>query len=139
MHDTVELVVAELAADAVTHGRIPGRDAELRLSRNTEGARVRVEVSDARGERLPVPAPDGEPLAGGGRGLALVSALVEEWGVAERPGTAVRAPAGRGPATPRAPGPTRHAASPRRRRHGARPTTSRCGTRAGANRSTGGA
>ncbi|MFD0211393.1 ATP-binding protein [Streptomyces hirsutus] len=86
VHDTVELVVAELAANAVTHGRVPGRDAELRLSRNADGTRLRVEVSDVRGERLPVPAPDGGPLTEGGRGLALVAALAEEWGVAERPG-----------------------------------------------------
>ncbi|MGY0069236.1 ATP-binding protein [Streptomyces sp. QTS137] len=85
VHDTVELVVAELAANAVTHGRVPGRDAELRLSRSADGARVRVEVSDVRGERLPVPAPDDGPLAEGGRGLTLVAALAEEWGVAERP------------------------------------------------------
>ncbi|CAM5385982.1 hypothetical protein SHIRM173S_09740 [Streptomyces hirsutus] len=86
VHDTVGLVVAELAANAVTHGRVPGRDAELRLSRNADGTRLRVEVSDVRGERLPVPASDGGPLAEGGRGLALVAALAEEWGVAERPG-----------------------------------------------------
>ncbi|MFF0112243.1 ATP-binding protein [Streptomyces prasinus] len=85
VHDTVELVVAELAANAVTHGRVPGRDAELRLSRNADGARVRVEVSDVRGERPPVPAAEGGPLTEGGRGgLALVGALAEEWGVAER-------------------------------------------------------
>ncbi|MHC3454012.1 ATP-binding protein [Streptomyces prasinus] len=39
VHDTVELVVAELAVNAVTHGRVPGRDAELRLSRSADGAR----------------------------------------------------------------------------------------------------
>ncbi|MEU0741030.1 ATP-binding protein [Streptomyces sp. NPDC006134] len=84
-HDAVELVVAELAANAVTHGRVPGRDAELRLIRDGE-VRVRVEVSDVRGERLPGPAPEGAPLADGGRGLVLVAALAEEWGVARRPG-----------------------------------------------------
>jgi anti-sigma regulatory factor (Ser/Thr protein kinase) len=104
-HDAVELVVAELAANAVTHGRVPGRDAELRLGQDGEG-RVRVEVSDVRGERLPVPAPEDRLLADGGRGLALVAALTEEWGVAGRPGApgktvwAVVA-AGRPPAPPR--------------------------------------
>ncbi|MFF8098760.1 ATP-binding protein [Streptomyces sp. NPDC016640] len=81
-HDSVELIVAELAANAVTHGRVPGRDAELRLSRE-DGGHVRVEVSDARGERLPEPRDAGED---GGRGLLLVAALAEEWGTAPRPG-----------------------------------------------------
>ncbi|MFE0572587.1 ATP-binding protein [Streptomyces albogriseolus] len=69
-HDAVELIVAELANNAVTHGRVPGRDAELRLSRE-DGGRVRVEVSDARGERLP-------ETRDAGTG--------EEWGTAPRPG-----------------------------------------------------
>ncbi|MHB9860571.1 ATP-binding protein [Streptomyces sp. YIM S03343] len=87
VHDTVELIVAELATNAVTHGRVPGRDAELRLGRNTAGGHVRVEVSDVRGERLPVLAPDDvPPLADSGRGLTLVAALAENWGVTERPG-----------------------------------------------------
>ncbi|MFJ4689801.1 ATP-binding protein [Streptomyces sp. NPDC088766] len=83
-NDAVELVVAELAANAVTHGLVPGRDAELRLSRE-DGGGVRVEVSDARGERLPETrnAGTGED---GGRGLLLVAALAEKWGTAPRPG-----------------------------------------------------
>ncbi|MFF8591347.1 ATP-binding protein [Streptomyces sp. NPDC015220] len=83
-HDAVELVVAELAANAVTHGLVPGRDAELRLSRE-EGGRVRVEVSDARGERLPEARETGAG-EGGGRGLLLVAALAKEWGTVRRPG-----------------------------------------------------
>lgn len=43
-HDAVTLVVAELAANAVIHGRIPGRDFELRLAHH--GGLVRVEVSE---------------------------------------------------------------------------------------------
>ncbi|MFH9573503.1 ATP-binding protein [Streptomyces sp. NPDC017230] len=85
VHDAVELVVGELAANAVTHGRVPGRDAELRLAHDGAG-RVLVEVSDVRGEGRPQLAPTGRPLAEDGRGLALVAALTEEWGVAERPG-----------------------------------------------------
>jgi anti-sigma regulatory factor (Ser/Thr protein kinase) len=90
VHDAVELVVAELAANAVTHGRVPGRDAELRLSREPEG-RVRVEVSDTRGERRPRTGPVGERTDGeadGGRGLLLVAALSVDWGVCERTGGA---------------------------------------------------
>ncbi|MBT2444144.1 ATP-binding protein [Streptomyces sp. ISL-36] len=92
-HDTVELVVAELAANAVTHGRVPGRDAELRLSAGDDG-HVRVEVSDTRGERQPVPVRDDSPDAeadanadaDGGRGLAIVTALATEWGTTTRAG-----------------------------------------------------
>ncbi|MFD8610414.1 ATP-binding protein [Streptomyces sp. NPDC059631] len=91
VHDTVELIVAELAANAVTHGRVPGRDAELRLSRRDGDDQVRIEVHDTRGERLPVvreACTDGDPAAeaDGGRGLVLVAALAKEWGVAPRPG-----------------------------------------------------
>ncbi|TXS30180.1 ATP-binding protein [Streptomyces sp. ms191] len=77
--DAVELVVAELASNAVRHGRVPGRDFELRL----ESARdhVRIEVSDPRAERAPRPAgcPDE-----GGYGLLLVEALATAWGVRSR-------------------------------------------------------
>ncbi|KES03769.1 regulatory protein [Streptomyces toyocaensis] len=83
-HDSVELVVAELTANAVTHGRVPGRDAELRLSREEDG-HVRVEVSDARGERLPE-ARDAGGEEDGGRGLVIVAALAKEWGTVPRPG-----------------------------------------------------
>ncbi|MGA5280656.1 ATP-binding protein [Streptomyces griseoincarnatus] len=71
-HDSVELIAAELAANAVTHGRVPGRDAELRLSR-VDGGYVRIEVSDARGERWPE-ARDSGSDEDGGRGLLLVAA-----------------------------------------------------------------
>jgi hypothetical protein len=37
-HDTVVLVVAELAANAVLHGRVPGRDFALALSFERTGA-----------------------------------------------------------------------------------------------------
>lgn len=83
-HDSVELIAAEPAANAATHGRIPDRDAELRLSRE-DGGHVRIEVSDARGERLPE-ARDAGSEEDGGRGLLLVAALAEKWGTAPRPG-----------------------------------------------------
>jgi anti-sigma regulatory factor (Ser/Thr protein kinase) len=74
-----------LAANAVTHGRVPGREFELRLAL-TDGT-VRIEVSDTRGERRP-PGPGDvkppEPLAGSGRGLLLVEALADRWTVLER-------------------------------------------------------
>lgn len=74
--------MAELAANAVGHGRVPGRDFELRLALVTGS--VRVEVTDTRAERRP-PAPDAVrvpgPLEAGGRGLALVDALADRWEV----------------------------------------------------------
>ncbi|AXL90779.1 hypothetical protein C4J65_22645 [Streptomyces sp. CB09001] len=73
-------VVAELAANAATHGRLPGRS--FRLTLYVIGATVRVEVTDTCGERMPAPQePDGD--AESGRGLLLVEALADRWGVAE--------------------------------------------------------
>ncbi|WP_031083344.1 ATP-binding protein [Streptomyces sp. NRRL WC-3549] len=85
VNDTVSLVVGELAANAVTHGLVPGRDVLLRLSR-AAGGRLRVEVGDTRGERLPAPPADPPGDAETGRGLLLVAALAEEWGVVPREG-----------------------------------------------------
>ena len=87
-YDAVLLIVAELAANAVLHGRVPGRDFALRLEHTDAheqgNALVRVEVSDthpARPARL-VPDPD-EPT---GRGLLLVDAFAQRWGVRDRLG-----------------------------------------------------
>lgn len=81
--ESMALVVAELAANAVTHGRVPGRDFRLTLTIEGEKA-LRVEVADARGERLPsVCAP--ASLDDAGRGLLLVDALADRWGVEPRP------------------------------------------------------
>lgn len=81
VNDTAQHVVAELAANAVTHGRVPGRDFELRLLRLPEDT-LRIEVSDTRGDRrLRFGAEvDGE----GGRGLVIVALLAPAWGVADR-------------------------------------------------------
>jgi anti-sigma regulatory factor (Ser/Thr protein kinase) len=74
-------VVAELAANAVTHGKVPGRDFRLCLRRTPEDT-LRIEVSDARGDRqLRYSA---HPDAEGGRGLVLVTLLSQAWGVTER-------------------------------------------------------
>ncbi|MGP4083785.1 ATP-binding protein [Streptomyces sp. KR55] len=78
--NSAELIVAELAANAVTHGRVPGRD--FRLTLYVVGDTLRIEVTDTRGDQLPRPAtPQGES----GRGLLLVDALADRWGVAEGP------------------------------------------------------
>ncbi|MFE2559245.1 ATP-binding protein [Streptomyces sp. NPDC059352] len=96
--DTVELLVAELAAHAVTHGRVPGRDCELTLT-YTPGLLLRVDVSDTRGERRPPGVAPGaaRPLDGeGGRGLLIVEAPASRWTVLDRVpvGKAVRAELG---------------------------------------------
>lgn len=107
LSDTVALLVAELAANAVRHGRVPGRNFELRLLQDRTHHRthdqaheetheqahacpvtaVRVEVSDTHPRR---PDPTAVTMAGpdsdGGRGLALVAALADDWGVADRTG-----------------------------------------------------
>ncbi|MFD5034116.1 ATP-binding protein [Streptomyces sp. NPDC058405] len=80
----VVAVVAELAANAITHGRTPGRDFEVRLA--LTAAAIRVEVIDTRPDRAPSaavhtpPAPDST----GGRGLLLVAAYADRWGWAVR-------------------------------------------------------
>ncbi|QFQ97535.1 ATP-binding protein [Streptomyces phaeolivaceus] len=83
--DKAAVVVAELAANAVTHGRVPGRDFELRLSLPTGS--LRIEVTDTRAERLP-PRPGtvrpARPLDEDGRGLVLVDALADRWEVRDR-------------------------------------------------------
>ncbi|MGW5214856.1 ATP-binding protein [Streptomyces sp. NPDC004051] len=83
-HDTAVLVVAELTANAVLHGRVPGRDFALSLSHDEGRGVVRIEVTDthpARPARL-APGTDED----GGRGLLLVDALAADWGVHDRLG-----------------------------------------------------
>ncbi|MEV0574129.1 ATP-binding protein [Streptomyces sp. NPDC050392] len=76
-------IVAELATNASVHGRVTGRDFQLRLTVHPE-RRLRIEVTDTRGDRLPVPAAPG-PLAESGRGLLIVEALADRWGVIPGP------------------------------------------------------
>ncbi|MBT2392271.1 ATP-binding protein [Streptomyces sp. ISL-1] len=77
-HDALTLIVAELAANAVQHGRVPGRDFHLALALASDTATVRVEVTDTRTECVPVlatPADDRDS----GRGLLLVECLANRW------------------------------------------------------------
>ncbi|MFI5807905.1 ATP-binding protein [Streptomyces sp. NPDC051561] len=84
--DAVVSVVAELAANAVLHGHLPGRDFGLRLALSDV---LRIDVTDARGERRPVERP-AAPDEEGGLGLLLVGELAPRWGVTERnPGKTV--------------------------------------------------
>ncbi|MYQ95662.1 ATP-binding protein [Streptomyces sp. SID4946] len=75
----VLLCVSELATNAVVHGVPPGRGFLLRLCH--EAALVRVEVHDSG---TGVPAVAHPTLDEGGRGLLLVSALSDKWGVGQR-------------------------------------------------------
>ncbi|GLX51576.1 ATP-binding protein [Streptomyces hygroscopicus subsp. hygroscopicus] len=75
-------IVAELAANAATHGRLPGRS--FRLTLYVVGHTLRIEVADTRGDRLPeLQVPDAH--AESGRGLLIVDALADRWDVAEGP------------------------------------------------------
>lgn len=78
-----EQIVAELAANAVLHGGLPGRDFRFALALDTVVGGLRIEVTDARGDRLPVVTSPGE--GDGGRGLPLVAALADHWGVVPYP------------------------------------------------------
>ncbi|MFI6770366.1 ATP-binding protein [Streptomyces sp. NPDC050355] len=83
--DTAAHVIAELAANAVLHGRVAGRDFRLMLT--VHGDTLRIEVIDARAERMPVLAehPEHSAESESGRGLLLVGALTDRWGVIPGP------------------------------------------------------
>nr|WP_255310785.1 ATP-binding protein [Streptomyces viridosporus] len=85
VNETLTLITAELSANAVRHGRVPGRDFHVRLAGEASGE-LRLEVSDTRGERRPAVAPLADPDAESGRGLLLVTALADDWGVTDRRG-----------------------------------------------------
>ncbi|MEU7327340.1 ATP-binding protein [Streptomyces parvus] len=77
---SVALVVAELAANAVCHGRLRGRNFHVRVDYEGPASRFRIEVSDAVLGRTPehatLPPEDQES----GRGLFLVECLAAKWG-----------------------------------------------------------
>ncbi|MFF8282027.1 ATP-binding protein [Streptomyces albus] len=94
--ERAELVVAELAANAALHGRVPGRSFRLTLVFDPPAGRLRVEVTDARGELYPQ-APPPQAASGvprtSGYGLSLVAALADHWDTVPHPpsGKTVRA------------------------------------------------
>ncbi|MFD0625570.1 ATP-binding protein [Streptomyces sanglieri] len=76
-------IVAELAANAAVHGRVTGRDFRLGLTAHSDEL-LRIEVTDTRGEQLPVVStPD--RYAESGRGLLIVEAFADRWGVSPGP------------------------------------------------------
>jgi anti-sigma regulatory factor (Ser/Thr protein kinase) len=77
-------VVAELASNAVLHGRVRGRDFRLGLTLHDDGT-LRIEVTDARGDRVPRPHDPVAEEAECGRGLRIVAAYADRWGVTEAP------------------------------------------------------
>ncbi|MGW2821760.1 ATP-binding protein [Streptomyces sp. NPDC001443] len=75
-------IVAELANNAATHGRVPGRN--FRLTLYVVGDTLRIDVTDTRDDRRPwLQHPDEEVESG--RGLLLVDALADRWGSASGP------------------------------------------------------
>ncbi|MFJ8538396.1 ATP-binding protein [Streptomyces sp. NPDC093591] len=86
--DDVLLCVSELATNALLHGVPPGRRFALRLALDTDGV-LRVELHDSGPGEIRVP-DDPVPESEHGRGLLLVTALADKWGVGERnPGKVV--------------------------------------------------
>ncbi|WP_425442576.1 ATP-binding protein [Streptomyces colonosanans] len=81
----VALVVGELAANAVQHGRVQGRDFSLRLVLDEVSGLVRIEVADAATtKRPPQGPPSSYPDGESGRGLLLVDVLAVRWGSTPR-------------------------------------------------------
>ncbi|MBT2364262.1 ATP-binding protein [Streptomyces sp. ISL-10] len=82
-NETVTLIAAELVANAVRHGHVPGRDFHLRLAASP--ARLRIDVTDTRTEKRPATGMrPGSGCEESGRGLLLVEALAADWGVSPR-------------------------------------------------------
>ncbi|MFJ3962278.1 ATP-binding protein [Streptomyces sp. NPDC090036] len=71
------LLTSELTTNAVLHGAV--EDRYVRVTLQLAGAVLRIEVTDPKGERRPVPRlPANDEQYG--RGLHIVSALAERWG-----------------------------------------------------------
>ncbi|MGW4428279.1 ATP-binding protein [Streptomyces tendae] len=83
VNETLTLITAELTANAVRHGHVPGRDFDVQLTL-AEGT-FRIEVTDALSEKRPPASPPAtDSLSESGRGLLLVAALADDWGVSPR-------------------------------------------------------
>nr|WP_078603275.1 MULTISPECIES: ATP-binding protein [unclassified Streptomyces] len=80
LSDVVELGVTELLANVVRH--VPDRRCALLLLRQPAG--VRVEVSDGS-DRLPCTPASLDEESENGRGLLLLDAMVDKWGVSPWP------------------------------------------------------
>lgn len=83
--DDAVLILSELLSNACRHGRPLGRaevgDGDVRAAWRVDPAgRLTVEVTDGGGPTRPVPSTP-SVTARGGRGLNIISALAQEWGV----------------------------------------------------------
>ncbi|MEU3219045.1 ATP-binding protein [Streptomyces sp. NPDC006971] len=88
--DDVLLCVSELATNALMHGVPPGRGYVVRLLLREGGAALRVEVHDSGSGEPAVREPGTGPAGESGRGLLIVAAVADRWGVGERdPGKVV--------------------------------------------------
>ncbi|CAM5503279.1 ATP-binding protein [Streptomyces hirsutus] len=84
VNETLTLIAAELTANAVRHGHVPGRDFHLRLTAAPD--LLRIEVADTRTERMPpLSVHEASDDAESGRGLLLVTRLATRWGADPRP------------------------------------------------------
>ncbi|MEU8621900.1 ATP-binding protein [Streptomyces sp. NPDC048623] len=79
--DDSALALTELVANVVRH--VPGRRCTVLILREPYGLRVEVSDGAAAGAGSVI-AKAADPLAEGGRGLALVEAVTDRWGCAER-------------------------------------------------------
>ena len=80
--DAVTLLANELVTNAVTHCKVSHSQIKVELTLNS--AELVLEVSDPDRNRLPRPH-DSTPDEEGGRGLALVAALADNWGCRQEP------------------------------------------------------
>jgi diguanylate cyclase (GGDEF)-like protein len=78
--DTLELLVSELVANAVRHAGLPA-GAPVNLDITHAAGRVRLAVRDGGAGFDPSRLDDTVPLPCGGRGLVIVAALSDAWGV----------------------------------------------------------
>ncbi|GAA1359001.1 ATP-binding protein [Streptomyces beijiangensis] len=83
--DDAVLILSELLSNACRHGRPLGEaeigDGDVRAAwRVDKAGRLTVEVTDGGGPTRPVPATP-SVTARGGRGLNIISALAQDWGV----------------------------------------------------------
>ena len=87
--DDVELVASELVGNSVRHALRGGPDEAIDLRIVASPDTVRLEVADSGPGFEPNDVSRPSDLAQGGRGLFLVAALSERWGVDRRVGTTV--------------------------------------------------